>query len=284
MSVGSLQSSFAIRWYRCLFVVIALLTCATPMRAQQDRPPSELRVLFIGNSYTYFNNIGDLIAGIAASNEDGPRITPTLAVRGGRTLQWHLENGPAMAELEGADWDYVVLQGHSLLGGGVVDGTPLVAEPSAFHASVREWTQRIRQAGAEPVLFMTWARRDALADQVKLSEAYTAIGRELTVNVAPVGDAWSAARTRWLSLDLHIFDGSHPTPAGSYLAAGVLYATLTGQNPSGAPSSILGHPVARGEGVVNFEETVPLVDLGASTATWLQEIAWTAASENILHP
>ena len=280
MLADSLRSPFSIRWHRHLFMVIALLVSATPIRAQQERSPSDLRVLFIGNSYTYFNNLGDLVAGIAASYENGPKIVPTLAVRGGQTLQWHLDNGPAMAALEAGDWDYVVLQGHSLLGGSVVDRTPVIAEPSAFNASVREWTRRIRQAGAEPVLFMTWARRNALTDQVKLSEAYTAIGRELTTDVAPVGDAWSAARTRWLSIDLHIFDESHPTAAGSYLAACVIYATLTGQSPSGAPAAVLGHPVSRGAGIVDSTERVPLADLGATTATWLQDIAWRVVSEH----
>jgi hypothetical protein len=255
-------------------VVVTVLALAGVVRAQQESGRAELRVLFVGNCYTYFYNLAEMVGENSAAAGSGPRILPTLAVRGGQTLEWHLENGPAMAALASGRWDYVVLQEQSLLGGVAVNGKQEVADPAAFHASVREWTRRIRNVGARPVLFMTWARRSALAEQAKLSEAYNAIGRELGVDVAPVGEAWSAVRTRWLSLDLHIFDESHPTPAGSYLAACVIYATLTGRDPSGAPSVILGHPISRGEGVVDPSEKVPLADLGATTAGWLQEMAW----------
>jgi hypothetical protein len=259
-----------------LLLLLACLLLPTAVRAQQQTAQPALRVLFIGNSYTYFNNLGDMVAGIAGAADTGPRIMPTLAVRGGQNLQWHLDNGPAMAALTTGTWDYVVLQEQSMLGAATLDGKPVIADPAAFHAAVREWARRIRSVGAKPILFMTWARRSALSDQEKLSEAYVSIGRELDIDVAPVGDAWSAARSRWLSLDLHIYDESHPTPAGSYLAACVIYATLTGRDPKGAPAVITGHPVTRSEGTVDVSETVPLVDLGATTAGWLQDIAWKA--------
>lgn len=264
---------------RAYLLLLACLVLSSSAGAQQQTSQPTLRVLFIGNSYTYFNNLGDMVAGIAAV-ATGPRIEPALAVRGGQTLQWHLDNGPAMATLKTGTWDYVVLQEHSMLGVATLDGKPVIADPSAFHAAVREWARRIRSVGAKPILFMTWARRGALPEQAKLSEAYVTIGRELNIGVAPVGEAWSAARTKWLSLDLHIFDESHPTPAGSYLAACVVFATLTGRDPKGAPSVILGHPVARSEGTVDFTEMVPLVDIGATTAGWLQEIAWKAVSNH----
>jgi hypothetical protein len=267
-------------WQRVyLLLFLASLVAPSTIAAQQPTTQPALRVLFIGNSYTYFNNLGDIVAGIAAAGS-GPKIIPTLAVRGGQSLQWHLDNGTAMAALKDGTWDYVVLQEHSLLGTAMLDGKPVIADPAAFHAAVREWTRRVRSVGAKPILFMTWARRSALPEQAKLSEAYRSIGRELNIDVAPVGDAWTAARTRWLSLDLHIFDESHPTPAGSYLAACVIFSTITGRDPKGAPAVILGHPVARSEGTVDFTEMVPLVDLGAATASWLQEIAWNATAQS----
>jgi len=267
-------------WRRaCLLLFLASLVPSSTMGAQQQTTQPTLRVLFIGNSYTYFNNLGDMVAGIAAAGT-GPKIMPTLAVRGGQSLQWHLDNGPAMAALKTGTWDYVVLQEQSMLGVATLDGKPVIADSSAFHAAVREWARRVRGVGAKPILFMTWARRSALPDQAKLSVAYVSIGRELNIDVAPVGEAWSAALTRWLSLELHVFDESHPTPAGSYLAACVIFSTLTGRDPKGAPSVILGHPVSRSEGTVDFNEMVPLVDIGATTAGWLQEIAWKAVSNH----
>ena len=121
-----------------------------------------------------------------------------------------------MAALESAAWDYVVLQEHSLLGGAVVDGRPAVAAPAAFHGAVREFVKRIRSRRAAPLLYMTWARRNAPADQGKLADAYLGIGRELDVPVAPVGLAFAEARRRLRGVNLHIHDMSHPTAAGSY--------------------------------------------------------------------
>jgi hypothetical protein len=245
-----------------------------------------LRVLFVGNSYTVFNNLPDLVAAIAAADPDGPIIVPMLVTRGGATLRWHLENGSALKSLATGKWDFVVLQEQSLLGGDFKDGKAVVGDPSEFHASTREWAARIRAVGATPILYMTWARRepaDAARVQKALADAYLGIGKELGVKVAPVGLAWAETRRRLLTLDLHIWDGSHPTPAGSYLAAAVIYATLTARSPVGAPSVIQGHPtVPSGEGqgvmVVDPSLRVPLVDLREATAAELQKIAWQVFS------
>ena len=275
---------------RVLSVVVAVLVFAIPAAAQDLAAPpqtrSVLRVLFVGNSYTVFNNLPDLVAAIAAADPDGPIIVPMLVTRGGATLRWHLENGSALKSLATGTWDFVVLQEQSLLGGDFKDGKAVVGDPSEFHASTREWAARIRAVGATPILYMTWARRepaDAARVQKALADAYLGIGKELGVKVAPVGLAWAETRRRLLTLDLHIWDGSHPTPAGSYLAAAVIYATLTARSPVGAPSVIQGHPtVPSGEGqgvmVVDPSLRVPLVDLREATAAELQKIAWQVFS------
>jgi hypothetical protein len=252
-------------------------------RAERSAARGVLRVLFIGNSYTFYDNLGDLVAGIAASDPLAPVVEPTMAVRGGATLRWHLSNGPAVGLLQQGRWDAVVLQEQSLLGGRLADGKVALGDVAAFHASVREFTRMIRAVNATPVLFMTWARREdqvaaRVAMQQQLAEAYQSVGRELGVAVAPVGLAWGEASRRLMTLDLHQWDGSHPTPAGSYLAASVLYHTLVGRSPVGAPSSIRGRPVSTAdadilEAVLDTGRVVPLVDLPSATAGELQRIA-----------
>ena len=248
-----------------------------------------LRVLFIGNSATYVNNLGDILAGIAAANPEGPIIVPVLATRGGATLKRHLEHGSvALKQLEAGSWNRVVLQEHTLLGGrsAFFDGQTVVGDPTEFFDSTREWVRRVREVGATPILFMTWAHRSPFPEeminvQAQLADAFDTIGNELRVTVAPVGLAWGETARRLRTLELHIFDGNHPAPAGSYLAALVLYSTLTGRNPSGAPAVIKGRPaVEMSNGEVNVDPTlsVPLVDLREATAAQLQEIAWTVVS------
>ena len=75
-------------------------------------------------------------------------------------------------------------------------------------------------------------------------------------------------------MDLHIWDESHPTPYGSYLAGCVLYATITGLKPNVVAEVIEGHPVARTIGVVDLQTTIPLVDIRPATAKALQDVAW----------
>ena len=232
-----------------------------------------LKVLFIGHSYTFYNNLGDVVAGIAAG-VPGPKISPALAVQGGMPLGWHLVNGPAMKMLDEASWDHVVMQDHSLFGGIVFNGEPRMAPPQGFHESARILVQRVHARNAKPLFFMTWARRGRPAEVPILTNAYLDIGRELGVDVAPVGIAWTEALKQGLPVDLFSADGAHPSPAGSYLAACVIYASLTGNNPKGAPVTIEGSPWSRTEGIVDTTRRVQLVTLDRAVAQQLQELAW----------
>jgi hypothetical protein len=136
---------------------------------------------------------------------------------------------------------------------------------------------------------MTWPRRLPRPDSgvqpmaKAVADAYLGIGRELSVPVAPVGLAWEETRRRIPALDLHIWDGSHPNQTGSYLAGLVVYATLTGRSPIGAPSVIYGRPfttvpAATFGGTIDWRVVDPdlrinLVDLREATAGELQRIA-----------
>jgi hypothetical protein len=58
------------------------------------------------------------------------------------------------------------------------------------------------------------------------------MGERLLAPVAPVGLAWAEALRRQPALDLWSHDGHHPGAPGSYLAACVFYAMLSGRDPS----------------------------------------------------
>jgi hypothetical protein len=269
-------------------VVCALLTaCAITFTAYAQSAPRTLEVLFIGNSFTFVNNLGDMLAGIAESLP-GPRIHPTLIVGGGMTLQWHYAAGDALKAIDRQRWDTVILQEQSVFGAastslatddesatGRVETT--LSPPTIFHESVRKFVPRIRAARATPLLLMTWARKRRPEEQMALADAYESIGRELKVRVSPAGLAWQEARRRWPDLELHLADGSHPNGAGTYLTACVLYVTLTGKNPRGAAATISGHPYLGREGTVDLEHVVPLASLTPELAGQLQQVAWETA-------
>ncbi len=202
-----------------------------------DPPAPATRVLFIGNSYTYANGLPEMFATLAQAGKHP--VAVDMAAEGGWTLAQHLGATETQGKLNGRQWDFVVLQEQS-----VVPAMP-DARTAGMYPAVRDFTQRIRALHAEPVLFLTWGRRDGLPDagfadfaamQEQITAGYMAIADELDDRVAPVGVAWQAGVARDTSLALWDTDGSHPSASGTYLAACVLYATLFRASPVGLPA------------------------------------------------
>jgi hypothetical protein len=240
-------------------------------------------VLYVGNSYIYFNNLPGLVEGISAGL-DGPIVRGTAHTHGGATLRGHLEDDHLPAVLAKGpvprrDWDWVVLQEQSALGTRYDPDSGELGSPEAFHNAARELVTMIRADGAKPALYMTWAKEAFPMQSEKLSRAYHAIGTDLGLPVAAVGEAWAEVLRVRPELKLHISDGSHPNPAGSYLAACVIYATVTGRSPLGAPREITGGPwnVA---GPIESPQPTILVSLSPADAEFLQRIAWRVAQGN----
>jgi hypothetical protein len=75
--------------------LVALLT-ARPADAQDKNPPppKPLRVLFVGNSQVYYNDLPRTVELLAASAPaDRPRVAPDRAVAGGASLESHWNKG-----------------------------------------------------------------------------------------------------------------------------------------------------------------------------------------------
>jgi len=114
-------------------------------------------------------------------------------------------------------------------------------DDSMFPAA-RSLVGQIERRGEKPIFFMTWAHRNGAPDygipdyetmQHSVDRAYYAIARELDVPVAPVGETWLVVRRQDPDITLWQDDGSHPTTAGTYLAACVFYAAIFRQSPDG---------------------------------------------------
>ena len=192
------------------------------MAATPDTTPS--RILFIGNSYTSRNQLPRLIADLAAAAEHSRRVESELIFAGGASLKRHWNAGIAQQSLARQSWNYVVLQEQSTL--------PL-KNPARYHENVRLFAPEIERHGAKPVLYLTWARQQAPDAQDSITRAVEEIAAEIGAMVIPVGPAWRAVIASHHDIALYTDDGSHPTAAGSYLAACVFLARLFGQAPRG---------------------------------------------------
>lgn len=188
-----------------------------------------MKVLFIGNSFTARNDLPGTIASLARAA--GRRFDPVLVSAGGASLRMHWNKGDALREIRSGGYGHVVLQEQSTLP---------IKNPARMRENVRLFDAEIRAAGAKTALYMTWARLHAPEAQRAITDAYASVGRELGAAVVPVGVAWERVLAAKGHPVLHDRDGSHPTPAGTYLAACVFFATLFRRTPVGLRNEVDG--------------------------------------------
>jgi len=192
------------------------------------------RVLFLGNSYTYVNDLPSTFDQLAQSG--GRPVAVAMVANGGETLADHSASSDSLGKIAAGGWTYVVLQEQS-----ETPTTPAGRDYYTYPAA-RTLASAVESAGATPILFMTWAHRDGLASlglptyesmQQQIDAGYLDVAQELGVPVAPVGFTWYIVRHDHPDIGLWADDGSHPSTAGTYLAACVFYASIFGQSPEG---------------------------------------------------
>lgn len=186
-----------------------------------------LRVLFLGSSFTYNNDMPLLVQAFA--REVGRSVDVVTVAKGGFSFEDHCKRGAALSTLRTGPWSFVVMQqGPSTL--------------PASRRNMREWARRladpIRQAGARPALYMVWPSEDRLAyfDEVRTSYQLTA--EDIDGMMIPAGEAWRAAWRRDPGVPLYRRDREHPSPTGSYLVALSIFGMLLGRSPVGLPASV----------------------------------------------
>lgn len=180
------------------------------------------RVLFIGNSLTYWQQGIDLHLGrLAASGETPMPVHTDRCVKGGATLKTHWERPEPRAMIAQGGWTDVVVQ----------EDLPEI-NVSYFRQHARDFVGEIRKAKARPVLLMAWpyARLDWIGTD-EIAEEHRKLAKELGIDVAPVALAWRASQQQRPGLDLFAADREHPSLPGTYLATSVVYATLSGNDP-----------------------------------------------------
>ena len=214
-----------------------LLVLGSSVRAGCGLPTDSApctRVLFIGNSYTSVNDLPSVFANLARSG--GHRVDAGKAAPDGARLADHASSSSTAAAITSAKWNVVVLQEQSQI--------PAVEQfrQAQMYPAARVLVASVRQAGAQPMFFLTWAHRDGwpengLVDyrsmQSAIDDAYLAIAGDQHAAIAPVGYAWQALLAQEPNPGLWQDDGSHPTAKGTYLAACVFYAAIFRESPAG---------------------------------------------------
>jgi len=265
---------------RRLSVLLLIVSTALGVVAAGTAPrgAQPVRVLFVGNSYTYFHNLPEMFAALASAG--GRPVETRMVAPGGYRLKDHWEKGEARKALAERTWDFVVLQDQSTLGVTLfVDGKARVSSDRVFRPSADEWAAEIRKAGARPAFYLTWARKASPEDQDTLTHAYMSAARASRALVSPVGIAWRRVQEERPAIELFEPDGSHPSPSGTYLAACTFYAALFDEDPRGLPETVTGQPVDLETEQVQAGKRAVLAKLSAEHARVMQHAAWQAWQE-----
>lgn len=217
---------------RRLISVLIVLVCSIGIYAQSSR------FLFIGNSYTYVNNLPELVQRIYESA--GESIEVTMLAPGGCTFQQHCVS--SMVTIQSGGFDYVILQEQSQL--------PSFPEGQFMQESY-PYAQQLCEAvnlynpDAQIAFYMTWGRKNGDQQNCQyyaplctyegmdslLYARYMIMAEDNHTCVSPVGAAWHYVRDHYPDIELYQSDESHPAYIGSYISACCFYSLFTSRNP-----------------------------------------------------
>ena len=143
----------------------------------------KMKILFIGNSYTYMNDMPELCREMI-EDATGENCEVTMLAYSGRSLKWHYEEeyfSVRFALLHGK-YDYCVLQDQA---------HPLPPAEDTFTYAGRI-IDLCKKANTIPVVFETWAEKAYPEHQAEMNRRYHRLSLEQGALLAPVGEVWEA--------------------------------------------------------------------------------------------
>jgi len=191
------------------------------------------KILFLGNSLTYYNAQPNILEGLAAQGNKWVFVDQYCPA--GMQLDYHCYSLMSRRKIDEQQWNFVILQ----------EAIPEIASPSS-HARVLPFVTALKEMILENnpatriFYFMCYGNRDGY-DYMYIHESYAEHQYNITegtkqfvetagIMTAPVGSAWAVVRNEQPEIELYREDGGHPSYAGSYLGASVYYAAIFQEN------------------------------------------------------
>ncbi len=192
----------------------------------------EKKVLFVGNSYTYFWNLPQHFNLMVEAKQHNYFAIQSTAGGANWSQHWRGEKGLETKKiLTDQKFDIVVLQNHSMA---------TIDRPDSMMLYGQKFSDLITRKGAEVYLYMTWSREwDPLMIDT-IAKKYAELGKQINAKVVPVGLAWQKARELRPGFPIYFDDGSHQSALGTYLTACVFYKALTNDSAVGIPNRLIG--------------------------------------------
>jgi hypothetical protein len=241
----------AIIWLGAVFVLAA---CAGSGTTEPKLIGEGRRVLFVGNSYLYTLDVPGLVQALADSA--GEKIAIMSVVGPDMALIDHVAVGVAITQIRKGGWEWVVLQ-----------QGPSAAELNrdTLRLATKILADEMAKVGAMPALFSAWPQQHRRVDFPRAIESYQLAAQDVSGIFLPVAYAWLTAWESDAAIELYA-DGLHPSAAGAYLAALVIYGRLLNKTPIGLPARVQ----LRSGGVLSVPPAV---------ATMLQQSAAAALAD-----
>lgn len=204
-----------------------------PKPAVGTRP----KILFVGNSHIFYNDLAGTFARIA--DAFGHKSDVYELSKGYYSLKRYANPEDELGALfdktmSGKKWDFVLLQ----------ENTTMALSDSAeeeMFPYARTLDEKVKSAGGQTAFLMTWAPKDGIKDGFKkqsreelqsaMAENYITISDELDDLLIPAGIGFMRCADSYPEIELWDEDGYHPSPAGTYLTACIVYATVYQESP-----------------------------------------------------
>ena len=213
------------------------------------------RVLFLGNSFTYINDLPEIINEVA--NSMGDTLDYDSNTPGNYTFQEHSKNNESLSKIMEGNWDFVVLQGSQL------PSFPInQVEVEVFpYVHYLDSVINVYNICGETMFYMTWGKKNGDASNCiiwppvctyegmddLIQDRYMMMAVSNKAVVSPVGAVWRYIREHYPSIELYVEDEIHPSKAGSYAAACCFYAAIFRNDPSLIPYDYTLSPEVAGQ-------------------------------------
>jgi len=195
-----------------------------------------MRILFVGNSYTHYNNMPQILQKMA--NQRGLKVDIHMSAESNHTFKMHSKREALFKKIKEFKWDYVVMQGFSremAFGNEYIDTAVIpyfnIILDSIYknHACTKVW------------LYQTWGYLNGYNEgkfhwtYQEMSDAvhrgYLYLSNKYNLPLVPVGKVWETVKENFPSYPLYDADGQHPGKLGSYLVAACFNFSLLRQTP-----------------------------------------------------
>jgi hypothetical protein len=197
-----------------------------------------MKILFIGNSYTHYNNMPELFEKIAKSKKI--KVDVVMNAKSNHTFKMHCQRPEMFEAIRSNKWDYLILQGFSrelMCDRSVIDTASL-----PYFKTILD-SVYLNHPCTNVLLYMTWGYKngfihnsdtlnfDDMSERVQ--NGYRYLSELYNLSIVPIGQIWKAFRKNNPNIELYQEDGQHPNLTGSYLIASGFYSSIFKSSSNG---------------------------------------------------